>query len=408
MYSRTPTVERLTVDKSSSALSFTLDWTTASSKSKNANAANGRVAFDETSFGIVNTTWSGTPPPVAFPVLCASASSCGTSLASTYYNVIWGARSPTLAEPVLQGLTWTSTGGTNNDVASTSTYLGVDMVKVPAFASPVPAARVETNITQVGALGDPYGSGVRTTWWVYGVGPVMVVFTHAGRLGAVTRAVLESTDLKPLPPPSDVDYFPLRTNVGGVFRWTNPRHLKTPETEKFAVTQSSNGSAVFRFTSLSGPIKATGGYEFATRTDGVKLVSAATKSATLTPLPPLGPGNLPSKKRRHFVTPFDLMVFGFNPLLSAYPTAGDHWSADTSSREFSIFGVTGTTRVVGVERVTVPAGTFDALVVDSTLNQRGFPFGSGTRTVWFAPNRGLVKLVFHHDDGSTSTVELLR
>jgi hypothetical protein len=40
--------------------------------------------------------------------------------------------------------------------------------------------------------------------------------------------------------------------------------------------------------------------------------------------------------------------------------------------------------------------------------QKGFPFGSGTRTSWFAPGRGLVKLVFQHGDGSVSDVELLR
>jgi hypothetical protein len=46
--------------------------------------------------------------------------------------------------------------------------------------------------------------------------------------------------------------------------------------------------------------------------------------------------------------------------------------------------------------------------VRSVLKQPGFPFGSGTRTCWFAPGRGLVKLVFQHGDGSASTVTLLR
>jgi hypothetical protein len=56
----------------------------------------------------------------------------------------------------------------------------------------------------------------------------------------------------------------------------------------------------------------------------------------------------------------------------------------------------------------VPAGTFQALAVRSTLTQAGFPFGSGTRTAWFSPKRGLVKLVFAHRDGSTSTVVLTK
>jgi len=56
----------------------------------------------------------------------------------------------------------------------------------------------------------------------------------------------------------------------------------------------------------------------------------------------------------------------------------------------------------------VPAGSFHALVVRSTLKQDGFPFGSGTRLAYFAPDKGLVKLVFTHGDGSVSTVELVR
>jgi hypothetical protein len=42
------------------------------------------------------------------------------------------------------------------------------------------------------------------------------------------------------------------------------------------------------------------------------------------------------------------------------------------------------------------------------MTQKGFPFGCGRRDSWFAPGKGLVKLVFHHRDGSVSTVERLR
>ena len=56
----------------------------------------------------------------------------------------------------------------------------------------------------------------------------------------------------------------------------------------------------------------------------------------------------------------------------------------------------------------MPAGTFDALAVRTTLTQPGFPCGSGIRTSWFAAGRGLVKLVFAHGDHSTSRVELLK
>jgi hypothetical protein len=137
-------------------------------------------------------------------------------------------------------------------------------------------------------------------------------------------------------------------------------------------------------------------------------VASATKAASLVKLPPLGPSALPVVKRRHFFTPFDLMTFGFSPVLPAYPTPGMTWSSDAKSRDFAIYGVNGTSRIVGVQKVTVPKGTYSALVVTSRLSQPGFKFGSGTRTMWFAPDVGLVKLVFKHGDGSVSTVQLIR
>ena len=409
VYAATPTTEKVTVDKSSSGASFVLDWTTQGlSNPGGAVSSQGSVSFQQTSFGAFNTNWSSNPPPSAFPVLCPSLASCGNSLASTFYNVIWGTRAPVLAEPVLQGLSWTTAGGAQNDVQSSSDYLGVEQVTVPAFPQPVTAAKIETQISQAGALGDPYGSGVRTVWWVYGVGPVKVVFAHSGGTAApATTSMRQSTNLVPQAPPPDVNYFPLQTGLKGVYRWTNSRHFSKPEVESFNIAQAANDTAIFHVSSVSGPLKVSGAYQFTTRSDGVTNVSSATKAASLVQMPPLGPAALPPGKRRHFFTPFDLMTFGFNPVFSAYPAAGNTWSSDTASRDFAVYGVTGATRVVGLQTVKVPAGTFRALVVTSSLKQPGFPFGTGTRTSWFAPNRGLVKLVFRHGDGSVSVVELV-
>src|SRR4029077_1431431 len=111
-YATTPTTEKVTIDKSSTAASFTLDWTTdGQTNPDGAVSSQGSVSFQQTSLGIVNTNWSSTPPPPAFPILCASLSSCGNSLASTFYNVIWGTAAPVLFEPLLHGLRWTTAGG---------------------------------------------------------------------------------------------------------------------------------------------------------------------------------------------------------------------------------------------------------------------------------------------------------
>ncbi len=184
--------------------------------------------------------------------------------------------------------------------------------------------------------------------------------------------------------------------------------MKKPSVQEFVVAETANQSARVDVKHISGPIRVAGSYGFALRTDGVTNIWGATRVASLAKFPNLGPKFLPANRRRHFFTPYDLMTYGMNPILTAYPQTGENWAAKSPSRDFSVFGVTGTTTIAGTQRVKVPAGTFDALVLRSTLSQAGYPFGSGTRTSYFAPGKGLVKLVFRHADRSVSTVELVK
>src|SRR6266540_4861340 len=369
VYNGTPTKEKVTV-KEQKNKSFVFSWTTKDlGNSEDAPLSFGDMAFQETTAGLINTDWASNPPPPDFPILCPQIGGCNNSLASTMYYLIWGSRSPVLAAPLLKEMTWQGVGGAQNDVSSSSTYQGTETVKVPGFPDGVLAAKVRTDTTQAGALGDPYGSGVRTVWWVYGVGPVKMVFEHAGGSDAP---------------------------------------VTTSEVQETTVDEVVNSSARFTVKHIKGPIRVAGSYGFSTRTDGVTNIWGLTKAATAIKFPPLGPKSLPRDKRRHFFTPFDLMNFGFNPLLTAYPAAGQTWGSKNPSRDFSTFGVNGSAKVLGIQKVKVPAGTFDALVVRASLSQPGYKFGSGTRTSWFAPGKGLVKLVFRHGDGSVSTVVLLK
>jgi hypothetical protein len=410
VYATTPTAEQVTV-KSQSGNTFVLAWTTDGlNNPPDAVSSAGTVSMQETDAGLDTTDWTSTAPPTQFPILCATATSCGNSLAGVYYNIIWGSRQPTLVEPLLRGLSWSSTGGTQNDVASTSTYIGQQKVTVPAFPSGVEAAVVKTQVTQAGAIGDPYGSGTRTVWWVYDVGPVKVVFQHQGGSSApVMTAVLQTTNQAPAAPPSDIDYFPMTKNSSLTYSWTNTKYLTKPEVEKFTIDAVVNDTARFTVKNISGPIKIAGSYGYSKRVDtGVTNLWGTTSSATLQKFPPLGPSSSASTKRNHFVSPFDLMNFGIDPIVEAYPAKGQTWSTTRGSNDFSTYGVTAKSSVVGIQKVKVPAGTFQALVVRTTLKQPGFPFGTGTRTCWFAPGKGLVKLVFDHADHSVSTVELIK
>lgn len=409
VYSMTPTLEKITV-ASSVGNTFSLAWTTKNlDNPTQAVNSTGTMAFQETSAGIsvVSPFWQSDAPPPSFPFLCAALGPCPNSLASTLYNLVWGSISPVLPEPLLDGTAWSGTGG-DGSIQSTSAYLGRELVTVPAFPQAVLAAKVRTDAAQAGALGDPYGSGIKTVWWVYGVGPVKIVFQHNGGTGApVTTIALQSTNLTPKALPPDTNWFPMQKGLTGRYSWTNTKHLKKASVSSFAIDQVANGSARLNVKCVSGPIKCAGLYFYTQRTDGLSSISAIVQAASLATFPPLGPKSLPPAKRRHFFTPFDLMSYGIDPIFDEYPATGDRWSVDPTGRDFAVFGATGTSEVIGVHMVRVPAGTFRALVVRTTLKQAGFPFGSGTRTSWFAAKRGLVKLVFQHGDGSTSVVQLL-
>ena len=409
VYSTTPVKEKVTV-RSARGTSFTLAWTTDGLENpEESDSSAGTASFQDTSSGLVNTDWASTLPPPSFPILCGRPTGCGNSLASSLYLLIWGNRAPLLVEPLLKGATWASTGGVEGDVTSVSTYLGRERISVPAFPAPVQAAKVRTEITQAGALGDPYGSGVRTVWWVYGVGPVRIVFAHAGGANAsVSTANLRSTSRVARAAPADTNWFPLRKGLTSRYAWTNTKHLTKRSVQELSVDEVANNSARVGVKHVAGPIRVAGSYGFALRTDGLTNIWGSTQAASLAAFPPLGPRALPADKRRRFFTPYDLLTYGSNPVLPAYPAIGNVWTVKTAGRDFAVFGATGQTRVLGVRSVKVAAGRFRALAVQSTFRQAGFPFGSATRTSYFAPGKGLVKLVFRHADGSVSNVELLR
>lgn len=384
-----------------SGRSFRLSWSEIDPP-PGETPSQGTLDLQQTDAGLINTDYSSTPPPSRFPVLCASSTGCGNSLAAALYPLIWGTRSPVLAEPLVKGTRWSSLGGANNDVSSDNRYVGRRRVVVPAFPQGIDAAVVVSNVSQAGALGDPFGTGLRTVWWVRGVGPVRIELRHAS--GETTVSELEATNLVARPLPSDENLFPLSRGQSAVLRWRNSRYMRRWSVQRFSVSSVVNNSARVDVKQVSGPIRVVGAYALATRLSGTTLLSSSTRAATAVRFPRLAPSA--AGGRRRFLTPWDLLVYGFGPVAPPLPwTAGETFRSDTSSRDYGIFGVTGVTRVLGAQRVRTPAGTFRAVAVRSQLRQAGSRFGSGIRTVWLAPGVGLVKLVFRHGDGSVSTVE---
>ena len=145
-----------------------------------------------------STTRARQPPP-QFPILCASAANCGNSLAGPDVPADLGHALADAGRAAAAGHALELAGRRGQRRRERQPLRRAREghgARVPARASRPP--RSSPQITQAGALGDPFGSGMRTVWWVRGVGPVKIVVPPRRRRGHARRAA-STTNLKPLP-----------------------------------------------------------------------------------------------------------------------------------------------------------------------------------------------------------------
>ena len=129
-YSPTPRTEELRL-QARSGTTFRLRWQETGAGPYDVPSS-GTMDFQHTDAGLVNLNYQSNPAPRQYPILCAAPTDCGNSLAGTMHMLIWGTRSPVLAEPLLRGTRWGSLGGADSDVASENRYAGHERVSVPA------------------------------------------------------------------------------------------------------------------------------------------------------------------------------------------------------------------------------------------------------------------------------------
>ena len=157
-------------------------------------------------------------------------------------------------------------------------YVGHELITVPAFPAPVDTAKIHSVVTQAGALGDPFGSGVRTVWWVYGVGPVKILFEHTA---ARPRSSQLQHEPGAAPLPSDPNLMPLKPGVVGRFRWRNDRHMKRWSTQRFD-GRAAWSTTPRASTCVTSRARSTcnASYVFSNRLGGLRSVSTVYRRAT--------------------------------------------------------------------------------------------------------------------------------
>ena len=136
--------------------------------------------------------------------------------------------------------------------------------------------------------------------------------------------------------PSDENLLPLNRGDKGTLRWRNSKWMKAWSTQSYEVSDVVNSTSRVDVKHVSGPLRVAAAYALASRLSGVTLLSGSSQSAG-GKFPKLG-------KSRRFTTPFDLMVYGFNPVdpRARAPSPARPGVPRARRRDYSIFGVTGT------------------------------------------------------------------
>ena len=342
----TPTNEKVTVKATKGTVHARLD-DAATRATADAPDSAGTVSFQETSAGSSTRTGRATRRRRRSRSSARPPTQCGNSLASTSTTSSGAAASPVLAEPLLErhdvddapaARRTTSRARRGTSARRTS--------PCPRSRPPSRRRRCAREITQAGALGDPYGSGVRTVWWVYGVGPVKIDFEHAG--GAARRSrrrCSRRTNQTPLPPPADADYFPLdKGSTSTLPLDEHEAHEEACGAGLHVDAGREQHRARVTVKSVSGPIKVAGAYGFTTRRGRRHEPLGRRRSRRRSrKFPALGPSALPKNRAApflHAVRPDGLRLQPCHPRRT--PTSGTSWSAKRAEPRLStIFGVTG-------------------------------------------------------------------
>src|SRR5829696_7378771 len=121
-YSPVPRVERYRL-QSRRGTAFRLRWDELTGDRDYDIPGSGTMDFQQTDAGLLNLNYQSAPPPPQFPILCATTRQCSNSVAGALFVLVWGTRTPVVADPLLRSTRWGAQGGADNDVASDNRYL---------------------------------------------------------------------------------------------------------------------------------------------------------------------------------------------------------------------------------------------------------------------------------------------
>ena len=192
-----------------------------------------------------NLNYQSMTPPLQFPPLCAAAAQCGNSLAGSYFLAIWGAARRR----------WSSRSSPLDVRAARATRswapiatAAAQRVAGPVHPAGIEAAKVESVVTQTGALGDPFGRACAPSG---GLTASVPCGSSSGT--PVAARAWPSSRARRRPGPAERPlHVPLAQGVRATFRWRNDKHMRRWSVQRARVVRTLNNSSRVEVRDLSG------------------------------------------------------------------------------------------------------------------------------------------------------------
>ena len=215
--------------------------------------------------------------------------------------------------------------------------------------------------------------------------------THDSNTQTTTTTITsESTDSDAFDPTvteiSDSDdsnlnpYFPLDVGRQWTYVWFNDKYHPEEITEILEVTSMSGYYSNIKASSSTG---ASGDFQISN--SGGELMWTNYHCRGYNPFP-----------EPMYMIPYYMHDLDY--FLNQQLSVGESWSGTS-------YGFTQTSKVISEESITVQAGTYNTLKIE-TIYDTSNDYISGIRYMWFAKDVGLVKFAYYHDDGSTTVGQL--
>ena len=203
-------------------------------------SSTGKVDFQETDQGIVNTDWTSNPPPPHLPDPLRVSCIVRQRLASTLLQRHLGLAEPgarrAAAEGRRVGRTPAARRTTSRARRCTSATRRSSVPAFPRPSSPPSRAADHAGRSARRSVRQRHAHdlvGLRRRAREGRVRP------RRRRQRARDDVVLRVTNLTPLPTPSNIDYFPLGKGRTMTYRWTNTKHLQAhPRSDAYRSTRS--------------------------------------------------------------------------------------------------------------------------------------------------------------------------